>query len=584
MYFCLYDKIDSLNTFSPIYVSRYNDLSENTTTTLLFNCMFDCYIYNNEWHNDTNSVIKFESFNASDKEKITNDMLYTASSVEKFSKENPVDNSFYFINIPIKKGDIVKVSRTVTSEQRGCWFSNEIRKTSSVDSIRIEFDSYNNAIVEAEQDWNGITLWSYKKTPNSSYDNYEFDIIHKNLLIPNPKREVIVCPSDGSLFDKARADFVCDGINDEIEINDAIEKVKDCIGKVILCNGNFYVDSFNEYTLSGKKEYVAIAMETSKGQGSTVGVSIEGASNGKVGSTTIINVRDSAFNNIDEELTPSVFGGGSSAVGYVGGKGINISGIKIVFSRNDRKCIGINMQHFYWGEIKRCNITYTGYGQNVVATEGFVAFRGWAGWSDGSVIGIYDTYVSGFYTAFQIGGEHVICERLGARYNYIAYTFGEYELDENSGSQVHPITMINCCDEHSACLPKFYGSGNASKKGANRVEVSFISFNIEYYPLITGIEVVGAEEVVDGGWVGRIDYTVENNEQNSSVYHKFWADGHGKNFITTNLAHCQIGTTSLRNTYAPNYMQQYFDTDLNKVIYCKEPSTKTWIDANGNVV
>ena len=144
--------------------------------------------------------------------------------------------------------------------------------------------------------------------------------------------------------------------------------------------------------------------------------------------------------------------------------------------------------------------------------------------------------------------------------------------------------MINCCDEHSATLPKFYKSGNASARGAGRCLVNFIDFNIEYYPLITGTPIVGAMEEFEGGWVGQIDYAIEDDERSNKVGIPFWADGHGSNFKSTNTAQAQRGSTALRNSFAPNYMQQYYDTDLNKIVYCKEPSTKTWIDAMGNIV
>lgn len=487
---------------------------------------------------------------------------------------------FYFYTQPIKCGDTIYIKRTVNSNKENVlFFSDEKRTDSSITSQSISFTN-NEATVVATRDWNGFTSWS----DDNGSDKYKYDIVIKHNLydrdkISYPSNTVIVSASNSSIEDKIKSHFVCDGINDEVEINLAIDMVKRKTGKVILCDGDYYIDKFNTYRIDNKEQKVAICTYTETDLDG--GVSIEGCSCGKP-QRAIIHVKESAFNALSSTDEPSVFSGGTIGSGYHGGFGFNIKHIKIELPNTQHKCVAINYQHLYWGVIDSCTITAKGCGQDVVPIEGLVGVRGWAGWSDGSVIGAYDTYVSGFRVGFQLGGEHVICERLGTRFCYTSYTFGEYPLGEGSGAQVHPITLINCCDEHQATLPKFYNSGNADSRHDGRCCVDFISFNIEHYPLITGTPIVGAMEEVDGGWVGRIDYTIENDENNSSVNIPFWANGHGKNFRTTNSAQLQMGTTSRRNFYAPNYMQQYYDSDLNKIVYCIEPSTNTWIDANGN--
>ena len=68
------------------------------------------------------------------------------------------------------------------------------------------------------------------------------------------------------------------------------------------------------------------------------------------------------------------------------------------------------------------------------------------------------------------------------------------------------------------------------------------------------------------------------------VDYPFWEDGYGANFRSVNMAHLHSGTSTERLTYAPNYNQQYFDTTLNKMLVCTNPSTKEWRDFNGNIV
>lgn len=422
------------------------------------------------------------------------------------------------------------------------------------------------------------------------YKDSEVQIIGdtaRMLFNSTPMHTIYVAPSDGDEFSKKYASYVCDGINDEVEIQAAIDRVKSICGKVVLCQGTFYIDSFKDYTIDGTNKKVALCMHTTK-LSEKYGVTIEGTSRGKSAKTQII-VNDSAFAGITEEY--SVFGGGcAEATNYLGGIGMNIRNIQCIVPFG-YKCVVSNNQYFYWGIVENCGFSVEGYKERLAYTEGSVGLRGWNGFTDGTVVGAKDVYVSGFHIGFQMGGEHVVCERLGARHNGIGYTFGEYDMNYHGTDpalaigQIHPITMINCCAEFTDDLIKFYGSGSAANKGAYRCEVSFISFNIELSSFTMGYNLTrGASEVIEGGWVGRIDYTISNGTTINYVDKPFWADGHGKNFRTTNLAQQQMGTTALRETFAPNYCQQYFDTDLNKMVYCIEPSTKKWVDVNGTEV
>lgn len=486
------------------------------------------------------------------------------------------DGLFYFHPFNIRKGDRIYAWRysSIDDKNIALFLSNEKRASADIESKSIKFtDGYVEYV--AEKDWGGFTTWANGMNGKRSY-KYLIAIERKK---GNDTSKTVVCAANSSEWDKLRADYICTGLHDEIVINEAINRVKKQIGTVELCDGDYYIDGFSDYLLAGKTEKVAICV---KKDAIGVGATLTGKSTGKP-QNAVLHVNESAFDGLNDE-TPSVISGGSSETGYVGGCGFNVRHLKIELPNTKHKCIAVNYQHSYWGIIDSCTLTCLGFGQDNIPVEGLIGLRGWAGWSDGSIIGAYDTYASGFRVAFQLGGEHVICERLGARFCYTSYTFGEYPLDAHSGAQVHPITIINCCDEHQATLPKFFDSGNADSRNAGRCQVDFIGFNIEYYPLITGTPIVGATEVTDGGWVGRIEYSVENNENNANVTIPFWAEGHGKNFRTLNTAQKQMGTTDLRKTFAANYMQQYFDTDLNKVVYCKEPSTKTWIDANGNNV
>ena len=54
---------------------------------------------------------------------------------------------------------------------------------------------------------------------------------------------VVVAASNSNDEDKAIADYVCDGANDELEIQAALNNFISKSGTVILCDGQYYIDS-----------------------------------------------------------------------------------------------------------------------------------------------------------------------------------------------------------------------------------------------------------------------------------------------------------------------------------------------------
>ena len=50
-------------------------------------------------------------------------------------------------------------------------------------------------------------------------------------------------------------------------------------------------------------------------------------------------------------------------------------------------------------------------------------------------------------------------------------------------------------------------------------------------------------------------------------------------FETRNLAHKLAGTSEERRKYYPQFGQQYFDTDVGKLLICTDPAKRKWVDA-----
>lgn len=507
----------------------------------------------------------------------TNTDAIAKINTKKVTLNGLYNGNFYFVPVLIHKGDTVIIKAVYNGGLPNIWFSNGRRNSANIEAELINTSDYNYNYITANACWSGFTAWSSSESGQKSW-TFEITIISTK----NEYRDkIIVSANDSKLDDVINSDLQCTGENDQNIINKAIVIAQTLnIETVVLCDGNYNIDGYNDYNISGSIRKVCICVHNASGK---QGITLRGDNDGKP-HTCKLNINANIYSNLSNSETLNIICGGSPNTGYAGGNGFSVKNIEIILPNSEHKVIAINNQWSYWGDIKNCFISCTGYGQDVLPVEGCIGIRGWSGWTDGIDISISDVAVLGFYVGFQLGGEHLTLERCVSRFNYYGYTFGEYQLEPNSGAQVHPITLINCADEHIQKLPKFSKSGNANNMGGGLCTVSFINFNIEYYPLLSNTDIEGAVEEIDGGWCGIIDYSIENNEQNNRVDVPFWKDNNGVHFRTINTAHKQTGTSNERRAYAPNYMQMFFDTTLNKVLFCKTPSSKTWIDASGNVV
>lgn len=400
---------------------------------------------------------------------------------------------------------------------------------------------------------------------------------------------IFVAASDSSDIDKKFADYVCDGINDEYEINKAIEDIGEC-GTVFLFSGNFHIDSFGEHKGFEKSAIVV------KDIGTYRSVLIKGIRHYYNGTNIVVSQK--AFDAISQDEQPCVFNclspiNNGEEPWYGAFWYVSLQDMFISIPTWKRKCIVVNLRNVGCGEEKNLRISAFGnnqYGEycpkdyaNEDTPEGLVGITGMHGWTYGDTTRYDNISVWGMHEAFQLGGEHLICNSLRARYNYCAYTFGNYKNSLSYGAFDHPLTLINCCDEKSTQGPIFAWNGLAARKDWNILPdrkmqgITFLDFNTESYKY-------GAYEVEPGSFCGRIDYHYSDGVYGAFSNRRFWANGSGKKFITHDETHQDGGNTALRNSYRPNYMQRYFDTDLNKELICVNPSSKKWVDTNGTVV
>ena len=205
--------------------------------------------------------------------------------------------------------------------------------------------------------------------------------------------------------------------------------------------------------------------------------------------------------------------------------------------------------------------------------------------SNNAPVNLFNVSASGFGQGFQVGGEHVVMVNCSATFGLYGFTFGNYPYHCAFN---HPITLINCCDEQNINLPLFNSCGDLGGKLHGRQEVTMISFNCERVAAHAPGKKLGdlMREVRPGTWRGNIGFTRQPKWGDiNSVDEPIWAeDGSGVGFVTRNNAHKPACGTAERLSYYPQYMQQVYDTDLNKLLICTDPVKRIWRDAMGNVV
>lgn len=384
------------------------------------------------------------------------------------------------------------------------------------------------------------------------------------------------------------AHLVCDGVNDEEQFQRAAAILAYGGGTVEIGTGDYYFDDLpqrftGEY---GGVIFTKIASVSNR-------IVFKGAQ--KTGSSTgsAIHVRDSAFANLPEGAEAWIFGAHKIANAGV----LKVYDLRIEVESNAHKFVAINGQFMGGLVVNNCRISAGANAWSDVApAEGSVGIRGVMGDCNGTEYELKDVFCVALYEGFQLGGEHLVMTECGARFCYYAYSFGNYDYgswyEDNPVTCSHPLTLINCCDEGSRALPLFAKCGVHSATGAKALQaVNMINFNLEVHTAL----LEGAEEVTPGSFCGIIDfvaYGASNSSKNTTpsasrgnrVDTKFWKDGSGENFTTINDTHKLVGTTTEREGYWAQLGQRFYDTTLNKLVYCIDSENQTWVDCNGNLV
>lgn len=407
------------------------------------------------------------------------------------------------------------------------------------------------------------------------------------------KEYVVIAPE--KYAGRVNADFNCTGKNDELITQSAIEKAIETNSNIMLLNGVYYIDGFNNYYNDDGPD-TAICFPNKWREIKFVGENAEYGFQKRFNNGVVLYVSAAALKKSKKET--DVFRSQWTEKGIQNGSSLYMENIAVVLADNQHKIRCIDLRRTDRPELK--NITLVSYGDLISESSGYglgtpppVPAKGCIGltMTDGSN-NSYSNYTNvqtyGFDEGIQVGGEHVVCINCGAAVGRYGFTFGNYIT--NCGSN-HPITLINCMDERNINLPLFNMCGDDDGKGGRlqgKQEVSLISFNMERVERQTPGGKLGdlMRETFPGTWCGTIDFTLqpEWNALNSVDCQIWENDGSGNGIKTRNSCHKTVCTTEERLGYYPTYGQQIFDIDLNKMVICVEPSSKKWVDFMGETV
>ena len=404
---------------------------------------------------------------------------------------------------------------------------------------------------------------------------------------------VKVAASDSVAAAKATADFVCAGTNDQETIQKAIDLCAEDGRNLYLYNGVYMIDAFREWGDGGPRAAVRLPPRR---HFVVEGQDMFQAGAGMVASATngvVWYARSSIWATAGGGV-PSVVRGAWTRQGIQNGAGLRFENVSIFIcdAQHPARCIDLRRTD----GVQIRNLRLRGMGDRCMMGDSF-PYRKFGPlpmphidsigitFTSGSNLPIsrFDNiHASGFGQAFQAGGEHVICNDCLASFNIYGWTFGNYEYTCGFN---HPIVLINCGDEQSVHLPLFAKCGDDGGEKHGMQSVTMVGMNFERVPGFTmgGKVGDGMRETRPGTWRGHIEYTMQPAwHATNSVHQALWQeDGSGSGFETRNLAHKKVGTSKERRKYYPQLCQQFFDTDLGKLLVCIDPAKRKWVDAMG---
>ena len=403
-------------------------------------------------------------------------------------------------------------------------------------------------------------------------------------------REVTLAAENSRSEAKASADYVCTGTNDERVVQAAIDACAKSGRQLFLYAGLYRFGSVRDFGDGGPK--AAVCIPVMRREFAMLGErrQIPGWPKGMTVNGIVFYLEPEALAAAKGEQV-DILRGGWTREGIMNGSALRLENVSVWAPDSQHPVRAIDLRRVCSCELRDVSAHAMGaallkglkypFGDPpppVMDSIGLTLTDG----SNNAPVNLFNVSACGFGQGIQVGGEHVVLVNCSATFGLYGFTFGNYAY--HCGFN-HPITLVNCCDEQNVNMPLFASCGDDGGEKHGLQEVTMISFNFERVAAHVPGKKLGdlMRETRPGTWRGQIGFTTQPDwHAVNSVDLPLWAeDGSGRGFRTVNNAHKPACTTAERRRYYPQYMQQVFDTDLNKLLICTDPAKRTWVDATG---
>ena len=401
--------------------------------------------------------------------------------------------------------------------------------------------------------------------------------------------DIYIAASDSNEYDKSIATFVCDGANDEVELNEACKLIRGN-GTIHLAEGNYYIDDF--ISTENDTPYYVFNTIYSNGQTNLTIVCDNNknmkTSSGAIASDNItigaiIRVSENCYSSLDDSKKYSIIRCSSDN----GGRPypytfLNVNGIGFKLPDNEKPITCIDGYFATAMDIRNCTFHAVKNSNNLkLGNMNCIGIKGLQGANYGTFNYVIACIAWGFGQGFALAGEHLYVEQCLTRFCRYGYTFNNF--NHPAGNYVHGMFIYNCGDELGFNMPLFGGNGSCQP-------IYMEGFNLEwdsdYYTKFEG-EGNLMKESTPGDWRGKLSYTLTSKHSGfvNTINEPIWApDGSGRNVKSINDAHKTICDSNERKSYAPNVGQIIYDTTLKKAVMCIDANQKKWVDFNGNEI
>lgn len=470
---------------------------------------------------------------------------------------------------------------------------------SEADETTCFYNSYKDGVYYSAYKFNSdcYFLLNFTNQQDLSAETKASDIVWTKKTVKDTQTVFVIPKADYSTVhvasawapdeEKLGADYVCDGVNDGEELQQAIYDLRARGGGVLkLSNERYIIDTLFD---SGRPEVGKYGIFIPTNNYNVSLIKIEGVNFPNViqpmyfGHCARLDMSQELYDSLSENeivsmigVKPVISGSGKVSRSSVGCT-LSIENVAINIPAPQKKIIGVNCEYAYNMQLKgiHCGLTeYAGdpqepNGKIINSNIDCIGIRTLYGYNWGSGYHIDDCNVRGWGLGFDISGEHLIMQNACARFINTGYRFGHFGDDTMMS---HPNTLINCCEEWLLHGMVFEGNGLGQA-------VNIIDFNIEDMTSNGWGRKTYATESTPGSYHGTLTYTTTRDSYKNAP-HKFWEDGSGINVLTRDMNDKFSGTTENR-PQSPQNNQQYFDTTLNKMLYY---INNNWVDAMGEVI